>query len=394
MINTSFADRNRQRLGRRAGAGPNGVPDDVAGAPENARVELIRRRDPLLTTVDAQVRVRAERRRSAGLGVIDRLLADPDVNEIMINGPGSVWVERDGRLEALPELLDESGLALIIERMLAPLGLQLNRLNPIVDARLPGGSRVNIVAQPLAVDGPVLSVRRFSDEILPVSAFGPPEMVDLLTRIVRSRRSLLVVGATSSGKTTLLNSLSAHISAAERIVTIEDTAELQLAGSHVLRLEARPANTEGVGHVSMRQLVTTALRLRPDRLVVGEVRGAEAFDLLLALTAGHAGSLCTCHALDAAAGLRRLQMLASLADADLNPDLVWRFVTEAIDVVVHVARSRPPGRSSSRRIVESVWAVDRSESRMEGDGVKLLWRRPPTPRPGRGSPSAGRPTDG
>ncbi len=384
MIGSSSRDRNRQRVAR---------PDEWARTQpvsEPASVELVRRRDPLLSGAEAQRQARVERSRFTGLGAVDRLLAEPDVNEIMINGPGSIWVERNGRLGLVDESVAEGELDLIIERMLAPLGLQLNRLNPIVDARLPDGSRVNIVAPPLAVDGPVLSVRRFTDHILPLTAFGPPEVADLLTDLVRARRSLLIVGATSSGKTTLLNSLSARIAAGERIVTIEDTAELRLAGSHVLRLEARPANSEGVGRVSMRELVTTALRLRPDRLVIGEVRGPEAFDLLLALTAGHAGSLCTCHALDAAAGLRRLQMLASLADADLNPELMRRFVFDAIDVVVHVARRTVPGRPSARRIVEAVWAVDPDGHHDRaggehggdlGDGVRLLWRRPPTPRP-------------
>ncbi len=401
MIGGSARDRNRRRTARAQGGPVDGV------ASERAAIELIRRRDPLLSGVEAESQARAERSMAAGLGVVDRLLAEADVNEIMINGPGSIWVERSGRLESIREPLDPGELDLIIERMLAPLGLQLNRLNPIVDARLPDGSRVNIVAPPLAVDGPVLSVRRFTDHLLPLTAFGPPEVADLLTDLVRCRRSLLIVGATSSGKTTLLNSLSARISPGERIVTIEDTAELRLAGSHVLRLEARPANNEGVGRVSMRQLVTTALRLRPDRLVIGEVRGSEAFDLLLALTAGHAGSLCTCHALDAAAGLRRLQMLASLADADLSPRLMRRFVLDAIDVVVHVGRRTIPGRPSARRVVEAVWAVDPNTdpgvdrgdrgngTGDDGDDVRLLWRRPPTPlagnpdrRPGPGSPEA------
>ena len=399
MISAQSRDRNRQRLGRA------GARVGLEASSEPAAAELVRRRDPLLSGDEAHRRARAERSRFAGLGVVDRLLAEPDVNEIMINGPGSVWVERNGRLESLAESVAAGELDLIIERMLAPLGLQLNRLNPIVDARLPDGSWVNIVAPPLAVDGPVLSVRRFTEHLLPLTAFGPPEVADLLADLVRSRRSPPIVGATSSGKTTLLNSLSARITAGERIVTIEDTAELRLAGSHVLRLEARPANSEGVGRVSMRQLVTTALRLRPDRLVIGEVRGAEAFDLLLALTAGHAGSLCTCHALDAAAGLRRLQMLASLADADLSPELMRRFVFDAIDVVVHVARRTVPGRPSARRVVEAVWVVDPSSGRGvqgggwrgvpagpglggpgpgdggAGDGVRLLWRRPPAPQP-------------
>ena len=388
MIAALSESRNRQRRARVGVEAAAGIAPESLVTSEAAAAELVRRRDPLTSGAEARRRARATRSLFAGLGVVDRLLAEPDVNEIMINGPGSIWVERNGRLESLDELLGEGQLDLIIERMLAPLGLQLNRLNPIVDARLPDGSRVNIVAPPLAVDGPVLSVRRFTDHLLPLTAFGPPEVADLLTDLVRSRRSVLIVGATSSGKTTLLNSLSVRIPAGERIVTIEDTAELRLAGSHVLRLEARPANSEGVGRVPMRRLVTTALRLRPDRLVIGEVRGSEAFDLLLALTAGHAGSLCTCHALNAAAGLRRLQMLASLADADLNPQLMRRFVLDAIDVVVHVARRAVPDRPTARRVVEAVWEVDRTQGYHEGaagdgedggDGVRLLWQRPPSP---------------
>ncbi len=363
-------------------------PSTVGPATESAAIELIRRRDPMISVAEARRLARTEQSRMTGLGVVDELLSEPDVNEIMINGPGAVWVERGGRLESLDRTVGEDELELIIERMVGPLGLQLNRLNPIVDARLPDGSRVNIVAPPLAIDGPLLSVRRFSDHILPLTAFGPPDLADLLAQLTRSGRSVLIVGATSSGKTTLLNSLSARIAAGERIVTIEDTAELRLAGSHVVRLEARPANSEGVGRVTMRQLVTTALRLRPDRLVIGEVRGAEAFDLLLALTAGHAGSLCTLHALDAVAGLRRLHMLASLADADLDPELMRRFVFDAIDVVVHVARRAVSGRPSGRRVVEAVWAVgdgdpmptDVPTERGVDAGMRLLWQRPPSPR--------------
>ncbi len=358
------AGRNRQRI-----SGPIHGPMSL-----EALAELVRRRDPLLSAAEALELARAELAVSTGLGLVDRLLADADVDEIMINGGGSVWVERAGRLEQQAARLQPGELDLIIERMLAPLGLQLNRLHAIVDARLPDGSRVNVVAPPLAVDGPALAIRRFAERAVPLSSFGPPDVVDLLIDLVRARRSILVVGATSSGKTTLLNSLSAHIEPGDRIITIEDTAELRLATPHVVRLEARPANSEGVGRVSMRQLVTTALRLRPDRLVIGEVRGAEAFDLLLALTAGHAGSLATCHALDAAAGIRRLQMLAALADANLDAGLMRQFVVDAIDIVVQVARVPGSAGSGGRRAIESVWALDG-----RGHGLTALW--PPRRQP-------------
>ncbi len=368
-------NRHRRRPGDAIGGA---VATTMAGhVPPTTLAEMIRRADPLASSAEAAATAARLRADAIGLGIVDRLLAGPEVNEIMINGAGRIWIEQAGRIEPVADRLEPAELDVIIERMLSPLGLRLDRLNPIVDARLPDGSRVNVVARPLAVDGPVLSVRRFGDRRLPLASFGPPDLVALLDGLVRARSSILVVGATSSGKTTLLNSLSELMDPDERIVTIEDTAELRLAGRHVVRLEARPANSEGVGLVSMRQLVTTALRLRPDRLVVGEVRGAEALDLLLALTAGHAGSLCTCHALGPHAGLRRLHMLAGLADGGPPPDLIRSYVLDAIDVVVHVDR-RPDGE----RGVQSVWAVVKPDSPSPSgavDGLTLLWRRRPSP---------------
>jgi pilus assembly protein CpaF len=343
-------NRHRRRFGLNSpaiGAAIDAAIDgggDVGPGPGGSQLpppvlsQLLRSREPLLTSAQADRRGRDLQAESAGLGIIDRLLVEPGVTEILINGTGQVWVERMGELEAVEHSFTAGGLSLVIERMLSPLGLRLDRLNPIVDARLPDGSRVNVVAGPPAIDGPLVAIRRFAPESLPLSAFGPADLGSLLARLVATRRSVLVVGPTSSGKTTLLNALSRHLPESERIVTIEDTAELQLAGRHVVRLESRRANSEGVGEVSLRRLVTTALRLRPDRLVVGEVRGAEAFDLLLALTSGHSGSLCTCHAADAESGLRRLAMLAALADANVSPDLLRRYVHDAVDVVVTVNR--------------------------------------------------------
>jgi pilus assembly protein CpaF len=329
---------------------------------------LARRAEPLLddsAVDDVVVRVRAG---VDGVGAIEQLLADPEVTEVMVNGPGPVWVERSGRIEPAGPSLDDHDIALVVERILGPLGLRSDRLSPIVDARLPNGARVNVVAAPLAVDGPAVSIRRFADRTLELEAFGPPPLVEVLVELMARRACLLVVGATSSGKTTLLNSLAPHIDGHDRIITIEDTAELRFEHPHVVRLEARPANSEGVGRVSLRQLVTTALRMRPDRLVVGEVRGAEAFDLLLALTAGHQGSLATCHAADPRSGLRRLQLLASLADATLDPELIGHYVLDAVDAVVHVARDE-----HGNRRVGSVVAVPSGAPSLGRVELEVLW---------------------
>ncbi len=276
------------------------------------------------------------------------LLSDESVTEVLINGPGPVWVERDGAMHRSEVELGAYEIDLLIERVLIPLGLRVDRTAPIVDARLPNGSRVNVVVPPLAVDGPSISIRRFPQRPVRLSAFGPPDLVRVLRRSVVERSSILVVGPTSSGKTTLLNALSRLIASGERIICIEDTAELQLAGENVVRLEARPANSEGVGEVTLRRLVLNALRMRPDRLVVGEVRGPEAFDLLLALTSGHGGCLTSCHGADAAAGLRRLETLASLAGTPLVSDCLQQLIHDGLDTVVTT------GRVDARRLVISV----------------------------------------
>lgn len=370
-----IASRNRQRRRWSQPAGPP-RPEVLRTMAADPTVplpvlsQLLRRGRPLDSAGLAETAARHLRAEASGLGIVDRLLTDADVSEIMINGVGRIWIERRGRLVPVEHTLTANGLSLIIERMLSPLGLRLDRLHPIVDARLPDGSRVNVVARPLAVDGPLVSIRRFSADRLPLSAFGPDDLTRRLVGLVQDRRSILVVGPTSSGKTTLLNSLSEHIGVAERVVTIEDTAELRLAGSHIVRLEARPANSEGVGEIPLRRLVITALRLRPDRLVVGEVRGAEAFDLLLALTAGHDGSLCTCHASDAASGLRRLEMLASLAGADLAPALLRRYVGDAIDVVITLDRC-----DGQRAVVAVDEVVSPTEPAAAEWTLRPLWSR-------------------
>lgn len=325
-------------------ANPNVRVDDL--------IDLARRTFPLRDVAALVESVEQYRARARGLGRIEDLLAAPGVDEVMVNGPGTVWVDRNGMLEATALTLDGTDIEVLVERMLDPLGLRVDPLHPWVDARLADGSRVNVVVPPVAVDGVTITIRRFAASRLPLSAFGPGRLADLLTSLVAGCATVLVVGGTGAGKTTLLNTLGSAIPAPTRVITIEDTAELQLSGPHVVRLEARPANREGLGEVTIRELVRNALRMRPDRLIIGEVRGGEAFDLLLALTTGHAGSLTTCHADDALTGLRRLETLGLLGGVDLPLEAVRRQMLSAIDVVVHLERV---GRE--RRVV-SVDEVD------------------------------------
>src|SRR5919198_993485 len=236
-----------------------------------------------------------------GHGPLERLLADDSVSEIMVNGPSEIWVERQGRLyETTVRFNDESHLRRIINKMVAQVGRRIDESSPMVDARLPDGSRVNAVIPPLSLSGPLVTIRKFSNkrldlrELIRLGTLSE-ETVDFLQRCILAQLNILISGGTGTGKTTLLNALSQAISDAERIVTIEDAAELQLKQNHVLRLEGRPKNIEGSGEITIRDLVRNALRMRPDRIIVGEVRGAEALDMLQAMNTGHDGSLSTVH---------------------------------------------------------------------------------------------------
>ncbi len=285
-----------------------------------------------------------------GLGPLEPLLADPTVEDIMINAGNQLWAARDGHMEWVGSL-PSNVVAMVIERTLAPLGLRLDRTSPIVDARLPDGSRMAAVLAPLAVDGTCLAIRRFRAAEVPLTALAAPDVVELVTEIVARRCNVLVSGATSTGKTTLLNMLSRLIPSDERIVTIEDTAELRLKTPNVVRLEARPATADGLGAVSMRDLVRAALRLRPDRLVVGEVRGDEALDMIEALSTGHDGSLSTCHANGPVDALRRLDFMVVAAAGDVPLAAIRERVDHAIDIVIHLQR-RSDGRREISHIVE------------------------------------------
>jgi pilus assembly protein CpaF len=284
-----------------------------------------------------------------GLGPLEILIADPMVNEVMVNQGSEVWVERGGVLERVDVFIDNATTMRCIERIIGPLGLRIDRLVPFVDARLADGSRLNAVIAPLAVDGPCLTIRRFRQQRFTLDDFIDDASIrETLEQFVRQRRSILVSGPTGSGKTSLLSALSRSVSVSERIVSIEDTAELQLQAAHVVRLEARSANVEGAGGITVRMLVRNALRMRPDRLIIGEVRGAEAFDMVQAMHTGHRGSMSTLHANSADDALRRLEVMMLMADAAIPLDAVRRQIASAIDVVVQVDRDGD-GR---RRITE------------------------------------------
>lgn len=296
---------------------------------------------------------------AVGLGPIEALLRDPEVTEIMVVGPGRVFVERAGRLApAAVRFHDEAHLLHVIDRILAPLGRRIDEASPMVDARLADGSRVNAVIRPLALDGPALTIRRFGGEPMGVAdlvgggTLDAP-MADLLAAAVAGRRNILVTGGTGTGKTTTLAALAALIDPGERIVTIEDAAELRIALPHVVRLESRPPSLEGRGAIPIRALVRNALRMRPDRIIVGEVRGGETLDMLAALTTGHEGSLSTLHASSPADALMRIQTLALMGDVDLPYRAVGDQVASALDLVVHQART-----ADGRRVVASIASVE------------------------------------
>jgi pilus assembly protein CpaF len=321
-------------------------------APERIRALVDREAGVLDATAREGLAARIAER-AFGLGPLEPLLADPEVEEIMVSGTRRAWIERGGRLERTDVAFEsEADLREAIERILAPLGRRVDEAEPLADARLPDGSRVNVVIPPLALDGPALTIRRFRrrgftpDDLVANGTLSRP-LLDFLARAVRCRATLLVCGGTGSGKTTTLNALSSFIGAGERVVTIEDAAELSLRQPHVVRLEARPPNVEGRGEVTIRRLVRNALRMRPDRIIVGEVRGGEALDLLSALSTGHDGSLSTVHAGSPAEALRRIETLALMAGLGLPHAALQEQVADAFDLVLCQAR----GADGARRVV-------------------------------------------
>ena len=358
----------RERLIERARSG------EAGGAALDAEVRsLVEREAGSLPEAERDSLCRRVLLLATGLGPLEPLLSDPSVDEVMVNGPDSVYVERRGRIERTGvSFAGEGELMHAIERVLAPLGRRVDEASPLCDARLPDGSRVNVVIPPLSLSGPCLTVRRFRHEgyslrELVETGTMPGEVAELLALCVAARAALLVSGGTGSGKTTTLGALSGAIPGEERIVTIEDAAELRLRQRHVVRLESRPANVEGRGEVTIRQLVVNALRMRPDRIVVGEVRGPEALDMLQALNTGHDGSLTTVHANSPADALRRVETLALLAGVGLPHGAIRDQVASALDLIVHQARL-----PSGARVVESVSEVTRVAG---GAGTRELWTR-------------------
>ena len=331
--------------------------DPHAGAPSlrGALAELLRAEEPLLPRSRHEQLLDELIDEVSGLGPLQPLFADRSVTEVMVNGAHRVYVERSGELHALDVTLDADAILRLVERVIGPLGLRLDRASPIVDARLPDGSRLHAVIPPLAIDGPCVTIRRFAPETLDLAAFGASAAAaSFLAWAVANGANIVVSGGTSAGKTTLCNALGAYVPTTERVVTIEETAELQLPVPHVVRLEARPPNAEGAGGVAVRALVRAALRMRPDRLVVGEVRGAEAFDLLQALNTGHDGSLTTVHANGVDAVVDRLTALVLMAGVGIPLAAAALQLASAVDLVVHVVR-----RAGVRRI-QTVGEVRRS----------------------------------
>jgi pilus assembly protein CpaF len=303
-----------------------------------------------------------------GYGPIDRFLKDPEINEVMVNGPDHVYVERRGVIEHTDvTFVDETHLRRIIDKIVSEVGRRVDEATPMVDARLPDGSRVNVVVPPLSIGGPFLTIRRFSTDPYTVDdlvSFGTltPAVSRFVEACVQGKLNMMISGGTGTGKTTLLNVVSSFIPEAERIVTIEDAKELQLRQEHVLSMESRPSNIEGKGQVTIRDLVRNALRMRPDRIVVGEVRGAETLDMLQAMNTGHEGSITTVHANTPRDALARLETMTLMAGLDLPLRAIREKVASALDVVVHLVRLR----DGSRRVSQVSEVVG-----MEGDVIVL-----------------------
>jgi pilus assembly protein CpaF len=349
------------------------VRDEVMSVLREARVIL-----PSSVVTDVVNQVSDE---VVGLGPVERLLKDPEVSEIMVNGADDVYVERRGRVERVEGLAFEGeGQVLhLIERIVAPLGLRVDESSPYVDARLPDGSRVNAIIPPLSLRGPIVTIRKFTlrpftPEDLVLAGTMTESMMTFLGACIRAKANMVVSGGTGAGKTSLLGVLSSFIPATERLVTIEDAAELRLSQPHVVSLEARPPNVEGAGEVTVRQLVRNALRMRPDRIIVGEVRGGEALDMLQAMNTGHEGSLSTAHANSPRDLVSRLETMALMSDVELPVSHLREQIAGALDLIVHMSRT-----AAGARVVAKISAVEGLRS----GGVILedifAWQRVPGP---------------
>ncbi len=328
--------------------------------------ELLDRETTPLSTADRREIVLDVLDNILGYGPIQAYLEDPEITEVMVNNPATIYVERKGRIfETDRRFIDEAHLARIIDKIVAQVGRRIDEASPMVDARLPDGSRVNAVIHPLAINGPMLTIRKFSKDPFTVDDlinFGTltPNVAIFLEACVRGKLNVLISGGTGTGKTTLLNVMSLFVPGDERIITIEDAAELRLGQEHVLRLESRPPNIEGKGQVTIRDLVRNSLRMRPDRIIVGEVRGAEALDMLQAMNTGHEGSLSTIHANSPRDALARLETMVLMSGLDLPVKAIREQVSSAIDLIVHLGRLR----DGSRKVIQVA-----EIGAMEGDMV-------------------------
>jgi pilus assembly protein CpaF len=330
--------------------------------------EILDEEGRLLTDADRARLIEEIKNELLGLGPLEPLLWDDEITDILVNGPSQVYVERGGNLYLTDvSFQDDQHLMLIIDRIVSQVGRRVDEASPMVDARLPDGSRINAIIPPLALDGPALSIRRFGkrrysvDDLVAKDSITP-DMVEFVRAIIRARLNVLVCGGTGSGKTTMLNCISAFIPVDERVVTIEDSAELVLQQPHVVRLETRPPNVEGKGEVTARELVRNTLRMRPDRIIVGEVRGSEVFDMLQAMSTGHDGSLCTIHANTPRDSMGRLEMMMLLAGWSIPQRAMRQQIASALNVIVHVSRLSD-GTRKVMRISELVG--------MEGDMIMM-----------------------
>jgi pilus assembly protein CpaF len=344
--------------------GPERLRDEVKTLVER----ILEDDNVVLNDLERRALVRDIQYEMLGLGPLEPLLADPTVSDILVNTHSTVYVERRGKLEPTEvSFSDDAHLMKIIDKIVSRVGRRVDELSPMVDARLPDGSRVNAIIPPLAIDGPILSIRRFAvkplgmADIIEFKSLTEP-MAEILAGLAKAKVNVLISGGTGGGKTTLLNILSANIAADERIVTIEDAAELQLQQPHVVRLETRPPNIEGKGEVSQRALVCNALRMRPDRIILGEVRGAEALDMLQAMNTGHEGSMATIHANTPRDALSRLENMIGMGGMNLPPRTMRQQISSAISVVVQIARL-----ADGRRKVTSIQEI----TGMEGDVITM-----------------------
>ena len=329
---------------------------------------LLAQEDTPLSTAERERLIHEVRHELFGLGPLEQLLADTTISDILVNSPYNIYIERGGKLERTNiEFKDNEHLMRVIERIVSSVGRRIDESSPMVDARLKDGSRVNAIIPPLSLDGPVLSIRRFGADPLKMNKLLEkqeltPEMASTFEMCVIARLNVLISGGTGAGKTTLLNALSAYIPATERIVTIEDSAELQLQQPHVVRLETRPPNIEGKGEVQQRDLVKNALRMRPDRIVIGEVRGGEAIDMLQAMNTGHDGSLTTIHANTPRDALARLETMIQMTGLRLSDRAMRQQIASAINLVIQVARL-----SDGTRRITSISEI----TGMEGDTITM-----------------------